>query len=61
VAGGHTFTALTAGDYHTCGVTTGGEVLCWGLHPDAPLGDVSPEGSAAEPRPVGEGLVLGGT
>lgn len=30
VTGGHTFAALGAGGYHTCGVTTGGDALCWG-------------------------------
>lgn len=31
-------TALTAGDYHTCGVAGGG-VLCWGWNMDGQLGD----------------------
>ncbi len=30
VAGGHTFTGLSAGFRHTCGVTTVGEAWCWG-------------------------------
>ncbi|MDP1891373.1 MAG: hypothetical protein Q8K55_10835, partial [Gemmatimonadaceae bacterium] len=29
-ATGQTFTSLTAGEYHTCGVTTAGAALCWG-------------------------------
>jgi alpha-tubulin suppressor-like RCC1 family protein/uncharacterized protein YjdB len=30
VAGGRTFTALTAGDRHTCGLTADGTAWCWG-------------------------------
>jgi alpha-tubulin suppressor-like RCC1 family protein len=30
VVGGLSFTALDAGDFHTCGVTVGGDGYCWG-------------------------------
>ncbi|MGH7590571.1 MAG: RCC1 domain-containing protein [Gemmatimonadales bacterium] len=30
VDGGYTFTSLSAGGAHTCGVTTTGDVYCWG-------------------------------
>lgn len=38
-AAGQTFTSLTAGEYHTCGVTTAGAALCWGRNNAGQLGD----------------------
>ncbi len=32
-------TAVAAGQYHTCAVTAGGGVLCWGYNADGELGD----------------------
>ena len=34
-----TFTSLTAGEYHTCGVTTTGQAYCWGRNSSGQLGD----------------------
>src|SRR2546426_11052663 len=34
-----TFTAVTAGDAHTCGVTAGGAAYCWGYNSSGQLGD----------------------
>ena len=39
VAGGHTFTELTAGYWHTCGVDTDGAAWCWGDDPSGQVGD----------------------
>jgi alpha-tubulin suppressor-like RCC1 family protein len=39
VLGGHTFTALTAGDYHTCALATAGAAYCWGRNDPGTLGD----------------------
>ena len=39
VAGGHTFTSLSAGYYYTCGVATDGVAWCWGADSDGILGD----------------------
>lgn len=38
VAGGLTFTSISAGRDHTCGVTTAGAAYCWGLSYDGELG-----------------------
>ena len=50
VAGGLTFTSLTAGVYHTCGLTTSGEVYCWGWNQSGQLG--SPAAAGATPSRV---------
>lgn len=50
VAGGHTFRSLAAGGHHTCGVTTGGEALCWGANAWWQLGTASMD-SLAHPAP----------
>ena len=33
------FTSITAGDEHTCGLTTGAGVICWGANGDGQVGD----------------------
>jgi alpha-tubulin suppressor-like RCC1 family protein len=38
VAGGRSFTALAAGERHTCGITTDGSAWCWGDPGDGRLG-----------------------
>jgi alpha-tubulin suppressor-like RCC1 family protein len=53
VVGGHTFEAVAAGDDHTCALTTGGQVLCWGNNEFGQLGSGGPIGShASEPMEV---------
>ena len=39
VSGGHTFAAVSAGFYFTCGVTTSGAAYCWGYNGGGQLGD----------------------
>ncbi|MBK6764292.1 MAG: hypothetical protein IPG68_13930 [Micrococcales bacterium] len=51
VAGGHTFTTLTAGGMHTCGVDTAGKAWCWGSDGNGKLGD-GDDGQEREPSPV---------
>ena len=41
VAGGHNFAALSAGGWHTCGLTTEGKLYCWGFNYRGQLGDGS--------------------
>ncbi len=57
VAGGHTFTTLTAGKEHTCGVDTNGMAWCWGADGSGTLGHRGDDRSgntyrAPEPTPV---------
>jgi hypothetical protein len=42
VAGGLMFKAVSAGGFHTCGVTTDGAAYCWGLGLDGELGAGTP-------------------
>ena len=55
VVGGHTFNALTAGGYHSCGLTTTGAAFCWGANRNetqanspltGQLGDGTPQNSS---------------
>ena len=37
--GGDAYTALVAGNVHTCGLATGGTAYCWGYNGYGQLGD----------------------
>ena len=50
VAGGLTFTSVSAGGFHTCGVTTDGTTYCWGRNEDGQLGN--PAASHTTPTAV---------
>jgi hypothetical protein len=41
VVGNHAFTALSAGQFHTCGLTLDGTAYCWGYNAWGQLGDNS--------------------
>jgi len=57
VAGGLAFTAVAAGDFHTCGLTTNGAAYCWGLNDRGQLGDGTTTNRLA-PTPVSGGLTF---
>ena len=54
VIGGHSWRSLTAGRFHTCGITTENEAYCWGDNQTGQLGSGDPDDSST---PV---LVAGG-
>ncbi len=56
VTGGHTFANIAAGNRHTCGTTTDGDLYCWGYNEFGELGNGEVSlGATTEPQ-----LVLGG-
>jgi alpha-tubulin suppressor-like RCC1 family protein len=56
VTGGHTFTHVSVGNDHVCGVTLDGRLLCWGDNMRGQLGNGSRKPSA-EPTEVAGGGV----
>lgn len=57
VAGGLAFASVTAGNAHTCGVTSGGAAYCWGDNWLGALGDGSTT-NRTSPVPVSGGLAF---
>jgi len=52
VGGGLTFASVSAGYYHTCGVTTGGVAYCWGDNTSGQLGTAAAAFNSAVPVAV---------
>ncbi|MBI3982887.1 MAG: Ig-like domain-containing protein [Gemmatimonadetes bacterium] len=57
VSGGRTFSAVSTGSSHTCGVTTPGDAYCWGNNVSGSLGDGSTANSSV-PVAVAGGLTF---
>jgi alpha-tubulin suppressor-like RCC1 family protein len=58
VAGGLTFTAITAGEAHSCGITTTGEAYCWGSNAGGRLGVGTMDLQSLVPAAVAGGLLF---
>jgi alpha-tubulin suppressor-like RCC1 family protein len=58
VAGGLTFSQLSAGYGFTCGVTTAGVGYCWGAGAYGQRGDGNTNVAAGSPQPVSGGVAL---
>jgi alpha-tubulin suppressor-like RCC1 family protein len=57
VAGTHAFTAISAGNLHSCALAAAGSAYCWGLNAYGGLGDGSTTNSTV-PVPLSGGLAL---
>jgi alpha-tubulin suppressor-like RCC1 family protein len=55
VAGGYTFTTMTAAQSSTCGLVRGGQALCWGTNFSGQLGDGGVLPQSEVPIPVAGG------
>ena len=53
VAGALIFTSVSAGEYHTCGVTTDSAAYCWGNNANGELGDGTTQSASFPQRVAG--------
>jgi alpha-tubulin suppressor-like RCC1 family protein len=58
VSGGLTFTRISTGASHTCGLTTSNKIYCWGLNNEGQLGDGTDTYRRLTPRLVTGGLAF---
>jgi alpha-tubulin suppressor-like RCC1 family protein len=57
VSGGHTFTQISAGVFHSCGIA-GGAGLCWGPDGQGQLGNGATTGNQSTPQAVEGGITF---
>ena len=58
VVGGLTFTAITAGETHSCAIATSGAAYCWGSNAGGRLGIGTTDSQSFVPVPVAGGLLF---
>jgi alpha-tubulin suppressor-like RCC1 family protein len=58
VSGGRSFSSLSAGEAHTCGVTRAGSLYCWGWNLENQLGSGNASILSAVPVPVESSLLF---
>ena len=58
VVGGLPFTAITAGEAHSCGIVTSGEAYCWGSNASGRLGTGTTDSQSLVPAAVAGGLLF---
>ena len=58
VTGGLTFTAITAGETHTCAIATSGAAYCWGSNAGGRLGIGTTDAQSFVPAAVAGGLLF---
>ena len=58
VAGEQTFTQISVGSHHSCGLTKAGQAYCWGLNGEGAVGNGTTDDLIVAPSPVAGGLTF---